>query len=283
MKTFLKAVFLIAFLNSFIFAQNKDSPRLIDEFGKVNSEELTVRMEIFRNELKLNPDAKGYVIIYRDKDLPFGFPIRFAAIIQNFLVQSLRLTPERFEIINAGLSDNQKTKLWIVPDRGKPPVEESIDEKLEPNKSALFDSFYYPTRYDGMGCCSIDGYTEEAKKASLDKFAQQLKEQPTAKAYLIFYGQYCIDCSASARYSRSGKYLGLEPDIYLDSSRTVSRILGKEKNYLYKRYSIDKSRIITINGGYRKWQEIELWIVPNCGEIPKPKPNAFPKKRRSKK
>jgi len=283
MKAFLKIVFLITLLNSLILAQNKDLPRMIDEFGEVSSEDLTARLEVFSLTISENPNTKGYIIIYRDKALPFGYPIHFGAVIQNFLVKSIRFPRERFEVINGGLRDERKTELWLFPNGSKPPIADSINEKLETSKSVLFDGFNYPTPYDGAGCCSIDGYTEEAKKASLDYFARQLKEQSTVKAYLIFYGQYCTDCSSSARYSRNGKYLGVTPDNYFDSPATAARILRKEKNYLLKRHGVDTSKVITINGGYRKWQAIELWFVPKGGEIPKPKPNTFPKKRRQRK
>lgn len=263
MKTFSISIFLFALFNSLVFGQSKDLPRQIDQFGEINPESLTVSMYHFNDELQQNPTAKGYIIIYRDKTIPFGFPIRFGVKLQSYLTKNLELPVERFEIINGGLINERKTQLWISPRGDKPPTANSIKEEFEADKSFLFDRFNYPTPYDGAGCCSIDGYTEEAKRASFDKFAEQLKEQPTSKAYLIFYGQYCIDCSS---------------DTELDSSGTITRILRKEKTYLHKHYGIDNLKIITINGGYRKWQAIELWIVPKGSEIPKPKPETFPKK-----
>lgn len=263
-------------------AQNQNSAILIDEFSQQNSESLMARLDGMRIALQENPTSKGYIIDYRDKGLPFGYSIRFQTKLQNFLARYFELPPKRFKIINGGVGNERKTQLWIVPSGSKLPIIDSVNEKFEFDKSALFDSFNYPEPFNS-GCCGIDDYQHEEKNASLDRFAQILKENPTAKAYIIFYGQFCTDCSSSVRYSRSGKYLGLKPDIYLDSPRTITRILRKEKNYLLKRHGIASSKVITINGGYRKWQAIELWIVSKDGNIPKSKPETFPKKRQGNK
>jgi len=42
-------------------------------------------------------------------------------------------------------------------------------------------------------------------------------------------------------------------------------------------------RIKTINGGYREWQAIELWLVPKGEKPPKSTPETFPGKKRKTK
>lgn len=283
MRTIFTTVLFVFIFGLSGFGQDSNLSRLIDEFSEINSEDLTARLEAINYELNYNPKAKGYIIIYRDKNLPFGFPIRFAAKLQNFFVKYLSLSPEQFEIINGGLIDERKTEIWISPDKSKPPLIDSTQKEFSVDKTALFDHFNYPAPYDGAGCCSIDGYTEEEKKASLDKFADQLKQNPAAQAYIIFYSQYCDDCSFSPIYSRSGKYLRTEPNIYLDSAATTAGILRKEKINFTKRFGIAASRVSVINGGYRKWQTMELWFVPKGGETPKAKPETFPGKKKRKK
>lgn len=87
--------------------------------------------------------------------------------------------------------------------------------------------------------------------------------------YLIFYGQYCTRCS--------------EGDVFLDSTKEINRNLRKEKNYLVENHKIETSRIKTINGGYREWQEMELWFIPKGENAPKATPKTFPKKKRTEK
>jgi len=237
----------------------------IDEVGEVNEEEWTVRTENIRHALNQKPNAKGYVIIFRGRDTPMGFPIRLKERLRNHFIKYLALPTERFEILIGGEIENQKTELWIVPVGSEPPLEKSIDEKIDANISFQFDNFSYPTPWDGQVCCSIGGYTKQEKKVSLDKFAQLLKENPDSTGYLIVYGQYCVTCADGI--------------IYLDSKKVISRILRKEKNYLVKNHKIESESLKTINGGYRKWEAIELWIVPKGEKPPNPTPNTFPRKK----
>ncbi len=126
----------------------------------------------------------------------------------------------------------------------------------------------------------------EMETVYMESFSQSLSKNPTAKGYIIIYRdkelpfgfQYCTDCTFRAKYSRSGKYLGVKPDIHLDSPKVIANILRSEKNYLTKRHNKPASRIVIINGGFRKWQEIELWLVPANSSAPKPQPTAFTRK-----
>lgn len=279
MRKLLQIISILVFSISILAQTEEQKTVLVDEFGELNSETLSVRIENFRTELQNNPNSKGYVIIYRDKTLPVGFSIRYQVKIQNYLTENLGVSQARFEFINGGLAVEKNTQLWISMDGSRPSIKNSLSEEPEPNKTFLFDEFPYPGKNDVGGCCAIDGYTEEAKKASLDKFAQKLKNQPLNKGYIILYGQNCTDCSESAVYSKNGKYLGTKSNIYLDFKTEITKSLLKEKTYLLKNYGIKSSRIIAINGGYKEWRTMELWIVPKEGEIPKPKPDYFPKKK----
>lgn len=253
----------------FVFISiNFDQAYKIDEIGQANEEDWTARTENIRHELNQKPNAKGYVIIYRGKDTPMGFPIRLKERLRNHFIRYLGLPTERFEILIGGEVENQKTEFWIVPMGSEPPLDKSVDEKIDTNKSIQFDNFSYPHPLDGQFCCSIGSYTKQEKKASLDNFAQLLKKNDSSNAYLIVYGQYCKRC--------------WEGEILLDSKKTINNILWKEKNYLSKTHKIEASRIKTINGGYREWQAIELWLVPKSEKPPKPTPKTFPRKRKIK-
>jgi hypothetical protein len=271
----LSLIFLFALCG---ISQNLTESRKIDEFGDLNAESLTVAIDTFSIELANNPTAKGYVIIYRDEKMPYGQPIRSGTKIKKYLTLHRGVSSERFEVINAGLLGERKTEIWIVPG-GKLPRFDSVDKELNTEKSVLFDSLPYPSDYDGAGCCAITGYTEEAKKNSIAEFIRQLKKRPNAEAYIILYGQFCNDCSSSAVWSKTGDYLGLKPDIYFDSIPTIQKVLSKEKSALAKLSNLSPSKIKIINGGYRKWREMELWIVPPNDGIPTPQPETFPARK----
>ena len=110
-----------------------------------------------------------------------------------------------------------------------------------------FDSF-------GDTCCNDE-------KARLDNFALTLQQQPEAIGYIIFYGgktQNFPSCqSAHPRLPRHG-----------DAQARAARL----KPYLVNTRSIDASRVVVIDGGYRESWTAELWIVPKGTPPPTPSP-----------
>lgn len=262
MRTIITSVFLLTIIVSTFLAQ----ARKIDEIGKIESDDLMHRASMILDYLAQDKTAQGYVIVYRSKNEPIGFPLRFAERLRLFYPAFFSTSANRVRILSGGLSDEQKTEIWFVPGETHPPLSESVKEKIDLSQSVEFDDFDYPAKFND-GCCIIDNFRNEEKKASLDEFARLLKEHLNLDGYLIFYGQHCEDCGYK----------------YPDSTATINRILLKEKNYLVKTHKIDISRIKTINGGYREWQAIELWLIPKGEKPPKPTPKTFPKKKIRKK
>lgn len=258
------SLILIKLFVSFSLAQ----AHLIDNLGHENSETWEKRTEGVRWGIKDNPTAKAYVIIQRGKKDSIGYSIRLAERLKNHFNKYLGLPNEKFVIlIGEQTSSTQNTGLWLVPNGSEPPLDKSIEEYINPNESIKFDEFIYPNPLYVPICCAIDGYKKQESLASINEFAEILKENHNFNAYLIFYGQYCPDCSISSSF---------------DSPKVINRILTKEKNYLIKNHKINSSRIFTINGGYREWQEIELWLIPKGEKPPKATPTTSPKKRKSK-
>src|SRR5205085_2254855 len=88
-------------------------------------------------------------------------------------------------------------------------------------------------------------------KARLDSFYDNgLKNEPTARAYIIIY---------------RGKY---------HTSRYTSSVV---RNYLTLR-GLSATHVTIVYGGYRNKPTMELWIVPENDPPPKPTPTFFPKR-----
>ena len=69
----------------------------------------------------------------------------------------------------------------------------------------------------------------------------------------------------------------------LDKKNVAKKMLQEAKEKLIEN-GIEISRIKTLDGGYvDDWRKLEIWFVPKGGEIPKPKPDYFPKKNIYKK
>jgi hypothetical protein len=45
-------------------------------------------------------------------------------------------------------------------------------------------------------------------------------------------------------------------------------MLRKERNFLISEFGIKPSRIKTIDGGYREWRTMELWITQEREDFP---------------
>jgi hypothetical protein len=96
-------------------------------------------------------------------------------------------------------------------------------------------------------------YEHSTEEKRLARFAQQLKREPLARAYVIAY---------SARSRRFNDY---EAETLLHWARAELESGG-----------IRPERIVTIDGGIREEPAVELWVVPRDAAAPRPRPTARP-------
>lgn len=94
-------------------------------------------------------------------------------------------------------------------------------------------------------CCNC---SYDDQKARLDNLAVELQNDPSTSTYIISYG---------GRTSRIGE---------------ADRLGARARDYLVSQRGIDTSRIITMNGGFREEDCVELWIVPSGATPPQPTP-----------
>ena len=85
-------------------------------------------------------------------------------------------------------------------------------------------------------------------KANFDNFAVALQEDPTATGYIIVY---------NGRRSRPAR---------------LATLVNRSRDYVVNTRNIDRSRIAVISGGTREVDTIELWIVPQGAQPPRPTP-----------
>ena len=93
----------------------------------------------------------------------------------------------------------------------------------------------------------------EDEMARLDMLAVQLGNEPSAQAYIVFYGGRLYH----GRLARRG-----------ESEARASRI----KKYLLDNRGIDAARVVMVNGGYRESWVAEVWIAPFGAQAPTPTP-----------
>jgi hypothetical protein len=101
-----------------------------------------------------------------------------------------------------------------------------------------------PSREFDVCCtCSFDD-----QKARLDNLGIELQNSPSITSYIIAY---------AGRTSRGGQ---------------AERLLARAKDYLVGKRRVDPARLVTLNGGYREEDCVELWIVPQGATPPQATP-----------
>ncbi|MFN2452892.1 MAG: hypothetical protein ABR577_01590 [Pyrinomonadaceae bacterium] len=263
--------------NQSVFAQPPGNQSAIkfDEFGGVigdlNHSDLTARLDNYAIQLQNQTNAKAFVIVYRGyRDLP-GAGNRLALGIRYYLVNSRGIDPTRVVALDGGILSCSMAELWIVP-VGATPTPKG-DARLEPLDS---DSAYKFDEYDDPSGDDSSGYEEDVA-ARLEGFATALRKRPHSRGYIIAYARYEVARGYTDYINGVGRKHFKE--VYADPAGTARKLAMSEKNNLIKAYHLPSSRIVVVDGGYRKWQQIELWIVPRGEHAPIATPNAFPKER----
>lgn len=248
----------------------KDVPgaRKYDEFSDLPSSDIAARLDGLAQELQAQPNVKAFIITYRSRrDLP-GLSGRLMIRMRDYLINSRGIDPARVVGIDGGAADCLTQELWIVPVGATPtPRKDAYQTGFEDTDSAR--------KYDEEGIEEEASYYTSIYQ-SLEGFANALKREPRSSAYLIAYAQYWVsrwEDTDERGVKRS------RVSVQRDPPEAARKSLAVAKEQLVNKYKIPPSRIKLIDGGYRKWAEMELWIVPRGEHAPIPTPNAFPKGR----
>jgi hypothetical protein len=101
----------------------------------------------------------------------------------------------------------------------------------------------YPKKFDEFPNIKFDD-----EKARLDNFAIQLQNEPGSRGYILVY--------SSPR----------------DHAGDAQKRANRARDYLVGTRGLDANRIVTLLGGQRGAQTVELWLVPNGANPPTPTP-----------
>lgn len=268
--------FSVAGVARFATAQTENEARKFDEFGDIQYSDLMARLDNLAVQLMNEPNAKGFIVIYRTRrDLP-GLNHGLAMRMKDYLVERRGLPRDRVVPVDGGVAENLTQELWIVPS-GAAPI---------PRSDARIGYLYDPDtawKFNEVGFLPVEQHRKfgvplnrEAEVEYLEAYANEVKKKRNRLACLIVYAQYN---TRPRMVDYTGDY---EPvrEVRLDPPATARKQLMREREYLMKDYGLPVSRIKTIDGGYRKRRAIEYWIVPGGEPLPLPTPNSFPFRRK---
>ncbi|MDX6612150.1 MAG: hypothetical protein QOD75_1336 [Blastocatellia bacterium] len=237
--------------------------RKFDEFGDSLITDIKARLDFYAVQLQTEPAAKGFIVVYRShRDLP-GLSHRYAERMREYLANTRGLA-NRVIAVDGGEADCLRQELWIVPPGASPiPRSDAYQRNFVDTDSVReFDELSWRG----------DTLAGELGAAWFEAYANALRAEPKAHAYLIAYAGYY-----RVRWSdEKGKQ---HTEIESDPPGSAQKMLTRARNILVKTYALAPSRIRLVNGGYRQVGTLELWIVPRGEHAPIATPNAFPPTR----
>lgn len=245
---------------------NEPAAKKFSEFGDVESSYKKALLDNFGVALQNEPNTRGFIFVYRSRrDLP-GINGRLANWMRDYLIYTRALPSERVVRIDGGEADCLRHELWLVPIGAAPPARSDAYEQLVDTTSVRkFDEYYYVLLEDQVESGGSDG-------DSLEGFAAALRREPRAQAYIIVYPQYYVERWDEELRGRTRA----RRRVSLDSPQTTAKVLRSLKADMVSKHRIAASRVKVVNGGYRKWRQVELWLVPRGEHAPIATPNAFP-------
>lgn len=236
------------------------SGQKFDEFGDVYPTDMAARLDNFAIQLQKEPDKLGFLIVYRShRDLP-GISGRHVEWMKNYLVRLRGVAENQIKAVDGGTASCLWHELWIVPPGSAPAPNASAYSRgfADPAVAQKFDEYYWDAPDNPPESFSSE-YAD-----SLTGFADALLKQPRSIAYIIGYGEY-----PQNRHGTMDR---------VDRPGTVARELARRRLALIK-LGISPGRIKTVNGGYRNWRAMQLWILPRGALAPIATPNVAPKQR----
>ncbi|HEV7904960.1 MAG TPA: hypothetical protein VGO96_14045 [Pyrinomonadaceae bacterium] len=229
-----------------------------DEFGDIAASDLIARLDNFAVQLQNDPNTRGFLVVYRTRrDLP-GLSNRYAHAMKDYLVKTRGLPAERIVTVDGGVILCLTQEIWLVPIGATPAIRTDAYWNAFPDAAYKFDEHYYEQRTDSVGeTVSYWSFPPHNLQGYLEAYAAALRKEPRASGYLVAY-----------------------MSLNQDRPTLAQKMLQTERNFLIKHFNIKPSRIKTINGGYRRWRGMELWIVPPGEPPPLSPPGSVSKRRR---
>ena len=276
MKSILLALFTLLVANLFAYSQNK--LQLIAEYGAglQTSSWYNFLASDIKEEYKTN---NSRILLRIEGGGAFLYPFMWGARMKAHLVGNLGFDSRNIQVQNCDLDGREiKAQFFLIPEKAIIPF--CNDTIPVPQKT-----FRYSVRgYDNPHLEADEVYSIPDKEGAISKtyyklLKELLNKSPESKLLLIgylgtnFYNEY--------RHKKNGDLVDF-PFRKIDKPILMRKML-QENVASFTKQGVAQTRISTINGGYKDSTRIvEIWFVPKGGEIPKPKPDYFPKRKRTK-
>ena len=220
------------------FSQEKLDAQLArkyDEFGYLDTDSESARLDAFAEELMKNPTSQGYILGYDESHIPFGKFLRRIYGDKNYLVESRGLVePNRIVVALGGYRETFTTELWIVP-KGAPPP------KTTSPLSGIPADIKEPVKFDYecMNCEPVVFIDLPILREGLEYYAQALNKNAGTRAEI----KMC-------------------PSSFVNRRESL-KALRRAKTLLPNKYQINPRRINLRLFHGCKFADLQFWILPN--------------------
>lgn len=268
---------MILLLNASFFAQTEDkNPELIDEFGAIALDDNMARFDYAIYKLQDRSDGKMHIRIYGGETDSFPSAYYRGALTEAYLKNNRKLSPERFSIEYCNFNKEElRTRIYLVS-RGEKLPKCANDIEIPAKTTGFGSVHFYNPKFEFLAIedSAVElGFSQgEYSKIVFNVLKSFLEKTSESKVYVIAYLQ------AEFEKDESGKVIKKK----IDEKSLAPKMIQAAKNELIKN-GFNNSQIELIDGGYVAGEgerRLEFYFVPKNGEIPKPKPDYFPKKSR---
>ncbi|MDQ3820526.1 MAG: hypothetical protein M3362_22980, partial [Acidobacteriota bacterium] len=205
------------------------SPRKVDDFEYLDTDSEGARLDAFAIELGKEPQSRGYIISYNQRDIPPGRFLRRIYGDKHYLVNYRGIEPNRLVVVNGGYREKFRTELWLVPNGASPP-------KPTPTIFDVPDKI--PLKFDGdcLLCAPAVDIDVGIFSEGLEYYGEALQAKPSSRARII---------------------------IFANRRREGTKLLALARNTLIRKFQVEPSRITIVRS--RRFDPdgiVEFWIVP---------------------
>lgn len=251
-KTIARVTFILLVIQH-TFSQEHPKAVLLDEFGKICSEDFRARSDSFYIHLQNDPNAKVYIVLTGDRKFEGRNLYWVVAMTGWFRYPTIDYS--RIILVRGENQDDMSVQFWLVPAGATPPKPEKEFKQPGITETTLFDrnwADFYRDEESGRSKIYSNGFFDLGCEfpPNAGQFAKKLLSDKGLTGYLLVY-------TAPNRGAKRGNMVG-----------------RFAVNDLVKTYKVPRSRLKMIYGGKRGKPEIELWFVPKGQKPPVPAPGA---------
>ena len=147
-RIYLIAIFIFVFI---VGATAQEPPKavLVDEYGPIGCEDVSGRLDNFLNELRINPDSTGYIVISTNPT--FASRLAWQGRFIDGYARYRNFDETRFVIVRSSLQEPIQVQMWRVPADLRFPVATEVESKYELDKSTRKLRLY--SDFDDSGPC----------------------------------------------------------------------------------------------------------------------------------